>query len=605
MTSQKIENIALDKIEPDPDQPRKYFNEQELNELAETIKVHGVIVPITLRPHSNAKKREAGHYLLDTGERRWRASEIAGKTDIPAIVQAAGETINAGAVLERQLIENTQRADLSALEEGETYRRLREGFAVPIEDLMSRVGKSRSQIYARIGLTKLPAAVKKAIGEGKLSSAIAELVATVGDPKLQEQYSKECLGLKDDGLEQLGIQTETIAPDEKRHDYQPQPLSYRAAKELLRRKYSTRLALAKFDTTDENLIMSEGACGPCPHRSGAQLELGVKGASAGADDVCLKTSCFQEKTDAAWKRTCDAAKARGVLVRQDLASHVFIANGAEVRGDSPYVDFDTPAPYELFASPPGGKIPTYGRLLGKCAGELERTLMRDGTGQPREMLDKAEAIQLLRDMGKLEKPRAAKAKASSSASNDPDMKKERAEQRKTEAIRAAAFDRFAAQVIAGVAEVPEKKEAALWRLLGRLFARDLFFERQNRITDRRNLEDPDDLEKLPEKLKGAGEARGLVVEMALEGIREFLIDGDEHHDLPKDVKADLAVFETLFGGDWDKCLEIAKLAAEHDALSLKASKEAAKLTDACPKCGLEMGEHDGKKCPPKKKGGGK
>lgn len=566
----QIQNIPLAKIEPDPDQPRKYFDEQKLNELAETIKVHGVIVPITLRPHSNAKKREAGHFLLDTGERRWRASEIAGLTEIPAIVQAEGEQIDAGHVLERQLIENTQRADLSPLEEGETYRRLKEGFAVPLEELMSRTGKSRSQIYARIALTKLPPAVKKAVGEGKLTSAIAELAATIGDAKLQEQFARECLGEKADALRSLGIQAEGVSKDLDTWEQVRQPLSYRAAKELLRRKYSTRLSLAKFDTSDETLTKA-GACGSCVYRSGAQLELGVKGASVGADDVCVKTSCFEEKTAATWKRAADAAKAAGVeVVPAKHTKEIF--SGAHVRGNSPYVDLETELPYELMKSP--GKPQTYGKLLGKKAAEIPRVLVQDETGAPREMIDKSAAVKVLRELGKIDKPEKRESSSSKKTKSltPEQIEKQRIAREAKEAVTEGAMTRMLEQAAAGGAKELGSKETAVWRWLAKCVL-DLINmgEGVDLMLARRGLKDKE-LHDAVDKAKTANDVRALVVEMIVcDQVKG--VHGDYGY-ASKETKELFADATKLFGLDWSKAVKAAKEAQAAEAASLKASEDA-------------------------------
>jgi ParB family transcriptional regulator, chromosome partitioning protein len=565
----QIQNIALDKIEPDPEQPRKYFDEQKLRELAHTIVEHGVIVPITLRPHTNAKKREAGHYLLDTGERRWRASALAGLTEIPAIVQADGETIHAGTVLERQLIENTQRADLSALEEGETYRKLREGFQVPIEDLMSRVGKSRSQIYARIALTKLPAAVKKAIGEGRLSSAIAELAATIGDPKLQEQFAAECTG-KGKDLSSLGISSEALAADEEKPwDRDAQPLSYRAAKELLRRRYSTRLALAKFDPDDATLTAA-GACGPCAYRSGKQLEIGaVAGTTAAADDVCVKTSCFEEKTKATWKRAAEAAKATGleVLGAKDTKE---IFHGAEVRGNSPYVGLDTPLPYELQVSP--GKPQTFGKLLGKRAGDVPRVLVQDETGAPRVLLDKSEAVKVLRELGKIDKPakrdapkgeRAAIAKANKDAEAQNELQE-------------AALTRLLAQL--DDLKIPAEKDVPFLRWVGAnvlTLTHELFDDSMGTVLARHQLSNEADLVDLFDRAKTVRDMHRVIAEIFIGRLGGRVLGVSDYADQKE--KELYASGLKLLGLNWPKALASATEAAEHEAASKAASEEAAKL----------------------------
>lgn len=591
-------DIEISKIHPDPDQPRQFFDEAKLHELATSIQAHGVRVPIEVRPHPNAKKAEAGYFMLNVGERRWRAAEIAGLTTIPAIVET--DKVKPGEVLELQLIENSQRADITALEEGETYRKLKEGYGHTIETLMERTGKGHSHVYARIQLTKLPASVKKSITEGKLPPAIASLVATV-DPKLQEQYANECMGKSTTDLEDHGILPEAVSQDGSRvifSDTDSLPLSYRAAKELLRRKYSTRLSLAKFDTTDPELTKA-GACGPCPHRSGAQLELGVKGAGVATDDVCVKPSCFEEKTHAAWKKIAEAAKLTGVeVISEKVSKDMF--HGADLRPGTPYVDLNDDVPYELLATP--GKPPTWGKLLGKKAGDVPRVLAKDGTGAARDLLDRAEAVKILREAGKLENPKAPKKTTASTSSSSPGQSKKEAAER---AIRAETAMRVLDAIgEKGAGDADAKRELAWFRWMGRAVLRTLDLAGSEAVyeyLEHVGCETYEDYIKKIDTAKSAREVRGLIIAaLAAEHAagRIFGWVGERHNDVMDEALK-------LFGVSWDKCEDAARLAVEHEQASLAASQEAAKLTDKCGKCGLEMGEHDGKKCPPKKKAGAK
>lgn len=475
---QPITELPLTDIEPDPDQPRKYFDQAKLEELAASIKVHGVLSAIEVRPNPN----RPGKFLITFGERRWRAAELAGLATIPALVVAEtnnGDRIEDGHALERQLIENGQREDISPLEQGEAYTRLRKAYGMPIEDLMQRTGKSRTHIYARMKLTELAAPAKKALAEGKLQPAIAELVTTIGDPKLQEQFVKECLGSNGKtldhkilgDLEDHGIQFEQVHDEDegRANDLtDSQPLSYRAAKALLRRRYSTRLALAKFDTSDAELVPAAGACGGCPFRSGNQPELPGVSNGKPADDMCTNTSCFEQKTKAAWKRTSADAKTRGldVLTYEDAKKdRIFDHGGLEVAQRSPFVDPDRELPHDLLSKP--GKAPTWSKLLGKKLDEIPRAIVQDAAGAPRELIDYNAAVTALQEAGKIEKPKKAEpAKSSSSSSTKP--KKDKAAGKRTDdkrALRGAFLKRLEREVIVQAAGIPEKKEMAWWRWL--------------------------------------------------------------------------------------------------------------------------------------------
>lgn len=154
-----LRQILLDEISPDPDQPRRYFDELALNELAASIKEHGVIQPIVVSPKSG------GGYVIVAGERRYRAATQAGLDKIPALVR----TLSNQHKLELSLIENLQRRDLNVLETATAYLKLRDQFNLTLEEIGVRVGgKSVSAISNTLRLLRLPNAVKTALAEGKV-----------------------------------------------------------------------------------------------------------------------------------------------------------------------------------------------------------------------------------------------------------------------------------------------------------------------------------------------------------------------------------------------------------------------------------------------------
>ena len=142
-----ITQLPLTKIERNPNQPRKKFDQQALEELAESIRLHGVITPITVR-HGE----KDGYYQIIAGERRWRAARLAGLKEIPAMVLEASE----GEVMELALIENLQRQDLNPIEEAEGYDRLMQQFGLTQEEVANRVVKSRSAVANALRLLGLP-----------------------------------------------------------------------------------------------------------------------------------------------------------------------------------------------------------------------------------------------------------------------------------------------------------------------------------------------------------------------------------------------------------------------------------------------------------------
>ncbi|HRF28821.1 MAG TPA: ParB/RepB/Spo0J family partition protein [Candidatus Saccharibacteria bacterium] len=158
-----LRTIKLSEIIPDPDQPRHHFDEESLAELTASIQAHGVLQPIVVIPYK-------GKYQIVAGERRFRASQAAGKTSIPALVR----TLSAQHKLELSLIENIQRRDLNPLETATAYEKLRVQFNLTLEEIGTRVGgKSVSAISNTLRLLKLPDAAKQAVAKGELSEGQA------------------------------------------------------------------------------------------------------------------------------------------------------------------------------------------------------------------------------------------------------------------------------------------------------------------------------------------------------------------------------------------------------------------------------------------------
>ncbi len=150
---------GIEELYPSPEQPRRRFDEAKLGELADSIKVHGIIVPLVVRP------RDGGGYFLIAGERRWRAAQRAGVHEVPVVVQDVEE----GAALERALVENLQRADLGPLEEAAAFQRLVDEYNLSHEEIAARIGKDRSTVANAIRLLKLPAPVRQLVEDEQLT----------------------------------------------------------------------------------------------------------------------------------------------------------------------------------------------------------------------------------------------------------------------------------------------------------------------------------------------------------------------------------------------------------------------------------------------------
>ena len=176
--SDKIVEISLEEIKKNPYQPRTYFNEEKLNELKESIEKNGLLQPIIV------KKTVKGYYII-AGERRYRAFELLGKKEIPAIIkEMTDEEMMIFAVLE-----NLQREDLSALEESESYKNLMDKMSLTQEELAKKLGKSRPYIANSLRLLKLPTEIKNKLEQGLISSAHARTLLSLKTKKAMEEVS--------------------------------------------------------------------------------------------------------------------------------------------------------------------------------------------------------------------------------------------------------------------------------------------------------------------------------------------------------------------------------------------------------------------------------
>ena len=170
-----VKPIPLVQISPNPDQPRKTFNETELNDLAESIKEKGVLVPIILRSVQNKPYL----YEIVAGERRYRAAQRAGLSEIPALVK----TMSDQNAMEIALIENVQRENLNPIEEAEGFKNLMEKCQYSLEDVSKLIGKSASYIRNLMRINALPESVKDLIKEGKISASHARTIAVSEKPE--------------------------------------------------------------------------------------------------------------------------------------------------------------------------------------------------------------------------------------------------------------------------------------------------------------------------------------------------------------------------------------------------------------------------------------
>ena len=308
--------VRLDDLYPSPTNPRKSFDAETLTEMADSIRRHGVLQPILVRPWPAGYPFEgpAPRYEIVAGERRYRAANLAGIDRIPATVR----NLTDDEVLEIQIIENLQREAVHPMEEAEGYALLMQRGHHSAEELADKIGKSKAYVYARLKLTALCDAARTAFRDGKLSASTALLVARIPSAVLQAQYLDEII-----------------------NGYNA-PMSYRDAARVAQMRYMLRLHDASFDVNAADLLPEAVACGACPKRSGNQPELFADVTSA---DVCTDPECFAAKREAWAARQRAEAEAAGSTIITGKAAEAIIPSWATqptTRGDSGYLALDTP-----------------------------------------------------------------------------------------------------------------------------------------------------------------------------------------------------------------------------------------------------------------------
>lgn len=287
---------------------RKRFNAEKLQQLADSIRDKGVAQPILLRPVEPTADAPQSYEII-AGERRFRASIIAGLTHIPAISRKMSDHD----AIELQILENLQREDPHPLEEAEGYERLMLTHGYNADQLAERLKKSRSYIYGRLKLCALALDVREPFLNDEINASTALLIARIPVPKLQTQAMAEIL----------------------KPQYGSEPLSYRAAVQHVQSRYTLTLASAPFDTKDSKLLAAAGNCTSCPKRTGNQPVL-YPGIDA---NICTDPECFGEK------RAANDAKA---IVQANKAK-IPVLRGAEAKAvlADPYAIMDNSGVWRL------------------------------------------------------------------------------------------------------------------------------------------------------------------------------------------------------------------------------------------------------------------
>ena len=226
-----IHNISLDLIDANPSQPRTIFDDQKITELAHSIKSLGLIQPITVRAIGN-------RYQIIAGERRFRASKIAGLKELPAYIRF----INDSQILELALVENIQRQDLNAIEIAYAYQRLIEECSLSSEQLSDKVGKDRSTIINYLRLLKLPPQVQKAVMEEKISMGHARAIVNIEDEILQNELFEQIL------KEELSVRSteqavKVLKSDAKKNNKTTLPKNFKNYEQKLNGFFSSKIKL--------------------------------------------------------------------------------------------------------------------------------------------------------------------------------------------------------------------------------------------------------------------------------------------------------------------------------------------------------------------------
>lgn len=274
------ELLPLDIVELSEINPRRRIDKVKLQELADNIATHGVLMPILVR----RRPKDLSKFEVVAGERRVRAARIAKQERIPAVVR----DISDEQALVIACIENHQREDVHPLEEGEGYEKLIKHHGYTVDELVAKVGKSRSYIYQRLKYCDLTETGRKWFYDGALTPATAVVIARIPVPSLQDK-----------ALELLAKRWRDTTP------------TLREVSDLVHEEFMLQLDGKQFKPSDATLVPAVGACGPCPKRTGNAPDLfgDVKD-----KDTCTDPTCFKGKVDAHNKRLRADAEAKGHTV---------------------------------------------------------------------------------------------------------------------------------------------------------------------------------------------------------------------------------------------------------------------------------------------------
>ena len=234
--SSAISDIEIDRIIPNPDQPRRTFDEESLDELATSLRELGIVQPLTLR------LADDGSYQIIAGERRWRAARLAGLNSVPAYVR----TVSDSEMTEMALIENIQREDLNAIEVALGFKKLIDSYNLTQERLSERLGKKRATIANHLRLLRLPAEIQLGLRDRKLDMGHARAILAIEDPKMQLKVYKQILkdGLSVRAVEEIGRRIAEGETDPKKPN-SPAANPYKDLAVDLSKYFSTQVKISR------------------------------------------------------------------------------------------------------------------------------------------------------------------------------------------------------------------------------------------------------------------------------------------------------------------------------------------------------------------------
>ena len=250
-TEEAVLELDLDMIEPNRKQPRKYFDETALEELAASLKAYGMIQPIVV-------KKSGDYYEIIAGERRWRAAKIAGLKKVPVVIKKWEE----GEAFEAALVENLQREDLNPMEEAESYLRLQDEFGLSQEKIAEKVGKSRSAVTNSLRLLQLDPRVRNFVVENKLTGGHARTLLSVtnGDEQfeLAEMVIEEGLSVRAvEALVKAHLAKAEKSEKEEKEVSKEDAREYRAIEDDLKSFFSTKVKLKPLGKRNKGKIEIE------------------------------------------------------------------------------------------------------------------------------------------------------------------------------------------------------------------------------------------------------------------------------------------------------------------------------------------------------------